>query len=133
MKVLVVQNSALGTFGAFGDAIERRYRASIKTIRPDHLSFDTVDSYDADLFVLLGSRRGVYETDVSWIAQEADFAKRLIRDGSSASGHLLWCANNRYCARRTRLADRAPPRWLANKRYRGQTDLGRRMVSLAPR
>jgi GMP synthase (glutamine-hydrolysing) len=86
MKVLVVQNSALGTFGAFGDAIERRYRASIKTIRPDHLSFDTVDSYDADLFVLLGSRRGVYETDVSWIAQEADFAKRLIRDGRPLLG-----------------------------------------------
>jgi GMP synthase (glutamine-hydrolysing) len=86
MKVLVVQNSALGTFGAFGDAIERRYRASIKTIRPDHLSFDTVDSYDADLFVLLGSRRGVYETNVSWIVQEADFAKRLIRDGRPLLG-----------------------------------------------
>jgi GMP synthase (glutamine-hydrolysing) len=86
MKVLVVQNSALGTFGAFGEAIERRYRASIKTIRPDHLSFDTVGSYDADLFVLLGSRRGVYETDISWIAQEADFAKRLIRDARPLLG-----------------------------------------------
>lgn len=79
MKVLVVQNCCQhGDFGEVGWSLRRRYRAVFDVVRPQKRSLATISPDDAELFVLLGSPHGAYDTHINWIPEEIAFARRLI-------------------------------------------------------
>lgn len=80
MKALVIQNAANTPLGLVGDHLKERHGFEIETLDAAQADFSGMDPYRADLFVILGSPRGVYEQDVSWIAGELDFTKRLLAE-----------------------------------------------------
>lgn len=75
MRILVVRNSAHAPEGAFGDWLAAQGHALEITTGE---ALDAPAMEGAELVVLLGSARGVYETQIEWVArQRALTAARL--------------------------------------------------------
>ncbi|WP_423414556.1 type 1 glutamine amidotransferase [Hyphomicrobium sp. B1] len=78
MRVTVIQNSAYGSAGLVEKFIASKGWTCRRTLSPkDIVTTDLADIAD-DVVVFLGSRRGVYETHIQWIARERALMKRLI-------------------------------------------------------
>lgn len=80
MKALVIQNSPNTGIGLVGENLERRHGFALDIRDAATTDFTTIDPRDADLFVILGSPRGVYERAVPWIDGEFAFTRRLLED-----------------------------------------------------
>lgn len=78
MKALVIQNAANTPVGLVGDVLKNRHGFDLEIVDASQVDFSSLDPHSADLFVILGSPRGVYEQDVPWIANELDFTKQLL-------------------------------------------------------
>jgi GMP synthase-like glutamine amidotransferase len=75
MKILVVRNSETAPEGAFGDWLRRQGHV-LEVVRGEDVT--EAQMRDAELVVLLGSPRAVYQTDIPWIAgQRPMVAARL--------------------------------------------------------
>lgn len=78
MRITVIQNSAYGRAGLVEKFIASKGWTCRRTLSPkDIVTTDLADVVD-DIVVFLGSRRGVYETHVQWIARERALMRRLI-------------------------------------------------------
>ncbi|GGF68166.1 glutamine amidotransferase [Azorhizobium oxalatiphilum] len=77
MKALVIQNAPSTGIGLVGEQLRARgFALDIRDAQ--HTDFDAIDLGSADLFVILGSPRGVYERDVPWIEAEFRFTRRVL-------------------------------------------------------
>ncbi len=86
MKVTVIQNSAYGRAGLVEKFIAAKGWTCRRTLSPkDVISTDLAQIVD-DAVVFLGSRRGVYETHVQWVARERALMKRLIANSVPVFG-----------------------------------------------
>lgn len=65
MKILIVRNSETAPEGAFGDWL-RAQGHELEVVRGEDVTAAQMQS--AELVVLLGSPRGVYQTEIPWIA-----------------------------------------------------------------
>jgi GMP synthase (glutamine-hydrolysing) len=75
MKILIVRNSEHAPEGAFGEWLAQQGHA-LTVITGEALDQPALDG--AELVVLLGSRHGVYDTDIPWIARQRELvAQRL--------------------------------------------------------
>lgn len=78
MKITVIQNSTYGRAGPVEKFITSKGWTCRRTMSPkDIVTTNLADIVD-DIVVFLGSRRGVYETHVQWIARERALIKRLV-------------------------------------------------------
>lgn len=78
MKAIVIQNAPNTPVGLVGSLLESSFGFQLSTLHADQTDFTALSPDDADLFVILGSPRGVYERNVSWIDAEHDFTARLV-------------------------------------------------------
>lgn len=76
MQVLIVQHSPHTGVGEVGRYLENRRGASLRTIGPEAVGAPGVED-GADLVIILGSARGVYEP-LPWIAAEVALARRCM-------------------------------------------------------
>ena len=75
MTILIIRNSETAPEGDFGDWLTRQGHA-VDVVTGDAVTADQMR--DAPLVIMFGSPRGVYETDIPWIAgQRAMVAARL--------------------------------------------------------
>lgn len=75
MTILIIRNSETAPEGDFGDWLTRQGHA-VDVVAGDAVTADQMR--DAPLVIMFGSPRGVYETDIPWIAgQRAMVAARL--------------------------------------------------------
>ncbi|MGX9965960.1 type 1 glutamine amidotransferase [Roseomonas sp. F4] len=75
MKILIVRNSETAPEGAFGDWLRQQGHV-LEVVRSEDVT--AAQMRDAELVVLLGSPRAVYQTDIPWIAgQRPMVAARL--------------------------------------------------------
>lgn len=75
MTILIIRNSETAPEGDFGDWLTRQGHA-LDVVAGDAVTADQMR--DAPLVIMFGSPRGVYETDIPWIAgQHAMVAARL--------------------------------------------------------
>ncbi|MFT3731527.1 MAG: type 1 glutamine amidotransferase [Hyphomicrobium sp.] len=86
MKITVIQNSAYGKAGLVEKFIAAKNWTCRRTISSkDIVTTDLADVVD-DAVVFLGSRRGVYETHVQWVARERALMKRLVENSVPVFG-----------------------------------------------
>jgi len=78
MKAIVIQHSPDTGIGLVGPILRDLHGFELQTIDARTASFDDIDPNAADLFVLLGSPNGVYDTHVPWIEAELAFTQRLL-------------------------------------------------------
>jgi GMP synthase (glutamine-hydrolysing) len=86
MKALVIQHSLDTGIGLVGPILRDLHGFELLTVDAKTVNFDDIDPASADLFVLLGSPNGVYETQIPWIAAELAFTKRLIASAKPIIG-----------------------------------------------
>ncbi|MDR8384397.1 type 1 glutamine amidotransferase [Pseudomonas sp. Fig-3] len=78
MKAIVLQHSPDTGIGLVGPILRDLHGFELQTIDARTINFDDIDPESADLFVLLGSPNGVYDTHIPWIEAELEFTKQLI-------------------------------------------------------
>lgn len=78
MKVTVIQNSTYGRAGLVDKFIRAKGWSCRRTLSPKDIVATDLSNVVDDVVVFLGSRRGVYETHVQWIARERALMKRLV-------------------------------------------------------
>ncbi|MFJ5297116.1 hypothetical protein ACIQAL_11410 [Pseudomonas sp. NPDC088368] len=78
MKAIVIQHSPDTGIGLVGPILRDLHGFELHTIDARTASFDDIDPDSGDIFVLLGSPTGVYETHIPWTAEELEFTKKLI-------------------------------------------------------
>lgn len=84
-RVLIVRNSETAPEGAFGAwLVDGGARVAI--VSGEALPGREAEARAADLVVLLGSPRGVYETEVPWIAAQRGIVRRLAEAGRPIIG-----------------------------------------------
>ncbi|WP_299864854.1 type 1 glutamine amidotransferase [uncultured Roseobacter sp.] len=81
MKALTLQNSSGSDLGVVEEILEQAHgmTCDIK-VAADLPNIAELDVSDYNLIILLGSPRGVYETEHSWIVAEQKFTQRLIAE-----------------------------------------------------
>lgn len=86
MNVTVIQNSAYGRAGLIEKYIAAKGWTHRRTLSPKELvATDLADIVD-DVVVFLGSRRGVYETHIQWIARQRALMRRLLANSVPVFG-----------------------------------------------
>lgn len=78
MKITVIQNSSYGHAGLVEKFKAAKGWSCRRTISPREILTTDLANIIDDAVVFLGSRRGVYETHVQWIARERALMKRLV-------------------------------------------------------
>lgn len=78
MKALVIQNAPSTEIGLVGENLRQRHGFALDIRDAARTDFAALDPADADLFVILGSPRGVYEREIPWIDAEFGFTRRLV-------------------------------------------------------
>ncbi len=86
MKVTVIQNSAYGRAGLVEKFIAAKGWTCRRTLSPKEIVSTDLARIVDDAVVFLGSRRGVYETHVQWVARERALMKRLIANSVPVFG-----------------------------------------------
>jgi len=84
-RVLIVRNSETAPEGGFGAWLAEG-GARITVIGGEALPAREAEARAAELVVLLGSPRGVYETDIPWIAAQRGIVARLAAAGRPIIG-----------------------------------------------
>ncbi|WP_045835758.1 type 1 glutamine amidotransferase [Hyphomicrobium sp. 99] len=86
MKVTVIQNSAYGPAGLVEKYISAKGWTCRQVLSPkDVVTTDLAHIVD-DVVIFLGSRRGVYETHVQWIARQRALMRRLMANSVPVFG-----------------------------------------------
>ena len=115
MAVCVIQNSTLGGPGLLGAYLERRGMAIESIVSFRDIVETPFESLEADLVVILGSPRGVYETEEAWIRREHAMVEHLMKRGVPIFGI---CFGAQLLAKvfggEVRPMDRPFREWLAN-------------------
>ena len=78
MKVSIIQNSTLGGSGLLGHYLAQRGWDLASLVTYDQIVATPFFSLEADLVVILGSPRGVYETSEAWIRREHEMVEHLV-------------------------------------------------------
>jgi GMP synthase-like glutamine amidotransferase len=86
MDVTVIQHSSSGHSGLIGDYAVDRLGATLRILYSDALLDASVDDLRSDAVVVMGSARGVYETDIPWIARQRDLMRGLVDSGVPVFG-----------------------------------------------
>lgn len=86
MKVTVIQNSTYGSAGLVEKFIRAKGWSCRRTLLPKDIVATDLSNVVDDAVVFLGSRRGVYETHVQWIARERALMKRLVDNSAPVFG-----------------------------------------------
>lgn len=77
MKAIVIQNAENTPVGLVGSVLETSYGFDLSICHAAKTDFAAISPRDADLFVILGSPKGVYERKIDWIEAEYEFTARL--------------------------------------------------------
>jgi GMP synthase (glutamine-hydrolysing) len=86
MNVTVIQNSAYGRAGLVEKYIAAKGWTYRRTLMPkDVVSTDLAHIVD-DVVVFLGSRHGVYETHIQWVARQRALMRRLLANSVPVFG-----------------------------------------------
>jgi GMP synthase (glutamine-hydrolysing) len=83
MKILIVRNSEHAPEGAFGEWLAQQGHA-LTVVSGEALDQPALDG--AEAVVLLGSRHGVYETDIPWIARQRELVARRLAERKPTIG-----------------------------------------------
>ncbi|MFC7054272.1 type 1 glutamine amidotransferase [Hansschlegelia quercus] len=86
MDVTVIQHSPSGHAGLIGDYVVERLGATLRTLYSDALLHASVDDLKSDAVVVMGSARGVYETEIPWIARQRELMRGLVESGVPVFG-----------------------------------------------
>ena len=86
MKITVIQNSAYGRAGLVEKFITAKGWTCRRTMSPKEIITTDLANIIDDAVVFLGSRRGVYETHVQWIARERALMKLLVANSVPVFG-----------------------------------------------
>lgn len=86
MDVTVIQHSPSGHAGLIGDYVVERLGGTLRTLRSDALLDASVGDLKSDAVVVMGSARGVYETDIPWIARQRALTRGLVEAGVPVFG-----------------------------------------------
>lgn len=86
MEVTVIQHSPSGHAGLIGDYAVERLGATLRTLYSDALLDASVDDLKSDAVVVMGSARGVYETEIPWIARQRALMRGLVERGVPVFG-----------------------------------------------
>lgn len=86
MDVTVIQHSRSGHAGLIGDYLLERADARVTAVRSDEGRALTLDDVRADAVVVMGSARGVYETDVPWVLRQRELMKEMVDAGVPVFG-----------------------------------------------
>jgi GMP synthase-like glutamine amidotransferase len=86
MKVTVIQHSPSGHAGLIGDYVVERVGGTLRTLYSGALLDASVDDLKSDAVVVMGSARGVYETEVPWIARQRELMRGLVEGGVPVFG-----------------------------------------------
>lgn len=86
MKITVIQNSAYGRAGLVEKFIAAKDWTCRRTISSKEIVTTDLGNVVDDAVVFLGSRRGVYESHVQWIARERALMKRLVANSVPVFG-----------------------------------------------
>lgn len=78
MQVTVIQHSSSGHAGLIGSYVVERLGATLRALRSDALMEASVDEVASDAVVVMGSARGVYETEIPWVARQRALMKGLV-------------------------------------------------------
>jgi GMP synthase-like glutamine amidotransferase len=78
MKVTVIQNSMLGDAGLLGEYLALRGWSVHSLVTYREIVDTSFESLEADLVVILGSPRGVYEDSEAWIRREHEMVRHLL-------------------------------------------------------
>jgi GMP synthase (glutamine-hydrolysing) len=83
MKILIVRNSEHAPEGAFGEWLAQQGHA-LTVVSGEALDQAAMDG--AEAVVLLGSRHGVYDTDIPWIARQKTLIARRLAERQPTIG-----------------------------------------------
>ncbi|HML29633.1 MAG TPA: type 1 glutamine amidotransferase [Hyphomicrobium sp.] len=86
MKITVIQNSAYGRAGLVEKFMASKDWTCRRTISSKEIVTTDLGNVVDDAVVFLGSRRGVYESHVQWIARERALMKRLVANSVPVFG-----------------------------------------------
>ncbi|WP_108661435.1 type 1 glutamine amidotransferase [Acuticoccus kandeliae] len=86
MKALVVQNATNSGLGAFQKILEDDHAFAIDVVDGRTAALDGASRDGYDLVVILGSARGVYETQHPWIVQQLEFTRTLLEEDAPLLG-----------------------------------------------
>lgn len=86
MQVTVIQHSKSGHAGLIGDYLVERAGAALRVVRSDEGETLTLDDVRADAVVVMGSARGVYETEIPWVMSQRALMKEMVDEGVPVFG-----------------------------------------------
>ncbi len=86
MNITVIQNSAYGRAGLIEKYIAAKGWTCRRTLSPNDVVTTDLAHISDDAVVFLGSRRGVYETHVQWIARQRALMRRLVANSVPVFG-----------------------------------------------
>lgn len=86
MDVTVIQHSKSGHAGLIGDYVVDRVGGRLTVQRSDEGHALTIDDVRADVVVVMGSARGVYETEIPWVAGQRALMKQIVDAGVPVLG-----------------------------------------------
>lgn len=86
MNVTIFQNSTYGASGLIGEFIRAKGWHSRRTIFPEDILTGDLQSFADDAVVFFGSPRGVYETEIPWIARQRQLMQSLLAQGTPVFG-----------------------------------------------
>lgn len=86
MRVTVIQHSKSGHAGLIGDYLVERAGATLDVVRSDEGRELTLADVRADAVVVMGSARGVYETEIPWVMRQRALMKEMVDEGVPVFG-----------------------------------------------
>lgn len=86
MKITFIQNSPYAGPGLIGEYASTQLGAEVTVLFKEELFHLEAEQISTDLVVILGSPRGVYETEVPWVARQTVVVKKLIERGMPIFG-----------------------------------------------